>query len=329
MKKFVCLLMLFSLLLTGCGAGENTQTTVSDTAEHTQAAMPDMAETQSRAVTFTDDLGREVTVDDPQRVACLIGSFADIWYLAGGVDKIVATANDTWTYFDLPLREDVINLGATKELDVEKLLSCDPDFVIASGNTALNVELEPTFREMGLNVAYFTVSTFDEYLHMLSVCAQITGCEENFQRYGTELQERVKAAIAQADGSEPSVLYIRASGSSCKVKSSQGSVLGEMLADLGCRNIADQGSSLLEELSMEAIIQEDPDYIFVILQSSDPSVAQKTLDETLLSNPAWATLTAVKEGRYFVLDPTLYNLKPNERWADAYEQLADILYGQA
>jgi len=327
MRKFVCLLLLLSLLLPGCGSsGEPAAETTPPVPQTTFAAT---ASVETAAVTFTDDLGREVTVDDPQRVACLIGSFADIWYLAGGADKIVATANDTWTYFDLPLREDVINLGATKELDVEKLLSCEPDLVIASGNTALNVELEPTFREMGLNVAYFTVSTFDEYLHMLSVCTQITGCEENFQRYGTELQERVKAAIAQADGSEPSVLYIRASGSSCKVKNSQGSVLGEMLADLGCRNIADQGSSLLEELSMEAIIQEDPDYIFVILQSSDPSVAQKTLDETLLSNPAWATLTAVEEGRYYVLDPTLYNLKPNERWADAYEQLADILYGQA
>ena len=323
MRKHICLLLLLSLLLSGCGAGGEAEPV------STAAASAETAEPGSNALTFTDDLGREVTVEDPQRVACLIGSFADIWYLAGGAERIVATANDTWTYFDLPLREDVVNLGATKELDVEKLLSCEPDFVIASGNTALNVELEPSFREMGLNVAYFNVSTFDEYLHMLSVCTRITGCEENYQRYGTAIQERVKAAMARADGREPSVLYIRASGSSCKVKNSQGSVLGEMLADLGCRNIADRENSLLEELSLEAIIREDPEYIFVILQSSDPSVAQKTLDETLLSNPAWATLTAVEEGRYFVLDPTLYNLKPNERWADAYEQLADILYGQA
>ena len=28
--------------------------------------------------TFTDDLGRTVTVDSPERVACLLGSFADI-----------------------------------------------------------------------------------------------------------------------------------------------------------------------------------------------------------------------------------------------------------
>ena len=50
------------------------------------------------------------------------------------------------------------------------------------------------------------------------------------------------------------------------------------------------------------------------------------METTLLTNPAWATLTAVKEGRYYVMDPTLYNLKPNERWGEAYEGLADILY---
>ena len=35
-------------------------------------------------VTFTDDLAREVTVpQNPERVAALIGSFADVWCIAG------------------------------------------------------------------------------------------------------------------------------------------------------------------------------------------------------------------------------------------------------
>ena len=36
-------------------------------------------------VCFEDDLGRTVTVEEaPQRVVVLIGSFAHMWYLAGG-----------------------------------------------------------------------------------------------------------------------------------------------------------------------------------------------------------------------------------------------------
>lgn len=278
------------------------------------------------AVTFTDDLGRQVTVNRPERVVCLIGSFADIWYLAGGVNQIVATTDATWTYFDLPLREDVIHLGAAKELNMEELIACNPDLVLASCGTDRNTELESAFNEMGINAAYFSVNTFEDYLRMLKICTGITGHRENYETYGTAVQTQVEKALARADGSRPSVLYIRATGSSCKVKNSQGSVLGEMLAALDCENIADREGSLLEQLSMEVILQSDPDYIFVVLQGADPADAQKVLETTLLQNPAWASLTAIKEGRYYVMDQNLYNLKPNERWGEAYEQLADILY---
>lgn len=311
MKRGLYLILtLWAVVLAGCGgAAPAPETPASET-----------------AVAFTDDLGRQVTVEDPRRVACLISSFADIWCLAGGADSIAAATDATWRYFDLPLGEDVVNLGSTKALDLERLLSCEPDLVLASGGTDRNVELESAFTDMGLNAAYFSVDTFDDYLRMLKICTEITGKPENYQLYGTQVAARAEAALARQDGSAPSVLYIRATGSSCKVKNSQGSVLGEMLRDLGCVNIADREGALLEQLSLEAILQADPEHIFVVLQSADPADAQAVLESTLLNNPAWASLTAVREGRCHVMDPNLYNLKPNARWGEAYEQLADILY---
>lgn len=314
-KNFFPSLCLFLCLLTACGAPAEPQGSAG-TSEPASAT----------AVTFVDDLGRQVTVDRPQRVAVLIGSFADIWCLAGGKDQLVAAADDAWTQFDLDLSDQVVNLGGVKNTNLERLMAAEPDFVIASSNTAANVELLETFEQAGINAAYFMVASFDEYLHMLDICTQITGCSEHYQRYGVDIQDQVDAARARADGSAPRVLYVRATGSSCKVKNSQDSVLGEMLADLGCRNIADSAESLLEELSMEVILQQDPEHIFVVIQGSDPAKAQDLLDKTLLSNPAWSTLTAVKEGRFHVMDPNLYNLKPNARWGEAYEKLADILY---
>ncbi len=312
MKKSILILILCcALLLSGCGS-TNLETASEADSE--------------TAVTFTDDLGRQVTVDRPQRVACLIASFADIWCLAGGAEQIVAATDATWTYYDLPLRDDVVHLGASKELNLEQLLACEPDLVLASCGTDRNVALEETFDQMGIHAAYFSVNSFDDYLRMLKVCTQITGNAENYEIYGSAVQMQVENALLRADGTRPGVLYIRATGSSCKVKNSEGSVLGEMLAALDCENIADRDNSLLEQLSMEEILLADPDYIFVVLQSADPSDAQEVLETTLLRNPAWGSLTAVREGRYYVMDPNLYNLKPNARWGEAYEQLADILY---
>lgn len=311
MKKLIAALLTL-LLLAGCGGKAPAQETA--------------PESETGAVTIVDDLSRSVTVDHPQRVAVLIGSFADVWCLAGGEDSLVATAHDAWTYFDhLPL-EGVTDLGASKEISLETLIAAQPDFIVASCNTQLDLELLPTFEEMGIPAAYFEVSTFESYLSMLERCTQITGETQNYKTNGTDVQAQVDQAIARADGSQPTVLYIRVSSSGCKVKNSQDNVLGEMLAALDCINIADREDSLLEDLSMEVIMEEDPDYIFLVYQTSDPSVAQTVADETLRSNPAWNTLRAVQEGRCYVMDQTLYNLKPNARWGQAYEELADILY---
>lgn len=329
MRRICLILLLLPVLLAGC-AGRGETTPEESPAEAAPAVSPaDLIPETSpvdTVISFTDDLGRSVTLEQPERVAALIGSFADIWCLSGGKDALVAAANDTWTSFDLGLGENVANLGSITEPNLEVLMASEPDLILASCNTSANVELLDTFEQAGLTVVYFDVQNVGDYLRMLNFCTQLTGCEENYTQYGTEVQALVDAAIERQDGSAPTVLCIRATGSSVKVKGSVDNVLGEMLADLGCVNVADGDNALLENLSLEAIIAADPDYIFVVVQGSDPTDAQALLDKTLLSNPAWSNLRAVQEGRFYTLENSLYNLKPNARWGEAYEKLADILY---
>ncbi len=309
--KRLCPLFVILLLLAACGGNPP---------EKVEPPPP-----SDKVVSFTDDLGRELAVEPPQRVAAMIGSFADVWCLAGGRDTLAAAAGDAWTSFDLELGEDVADLGAVKEPSLEVLLAAEPDLILASVNTAANLELEDTFAQAGIPAAYFEVDCFEDYLRMLEICTRLTGRPERYESCGESVRAQVDAAVARQDGSAPRVLYVRATGSSCKAKGSEGSVLGEMLADLGCVNIAD-GGGLLENLSLEGIIAGDPDYIFAVLQGADASAAWKSLEGALLSNPAWSSLRAVEEGRFITLDHRLYNLKPNARWGEAYEGLADILY---
>lgn len=314
MRRICAVLLLMALLLASC-AGPRPDPSPSPS--------PGAAE---ETVSFTDDLGRTLELPPPRRVAALIGSFADIWCLAGGRDTLIAAAGDAWTNFDLNLNADTADLGSVKEPNLEVLLAARPDFVLASCNTQADLDLMAVFEDAGIPAAYFEVDSFEDYLRMLDVCSRLTGCPERYEEYGAQVQARVEQAVARQDGSAPTVLYIRASGSSCTVKGGEGSVLGEMLAALGCVNVADREGALLENLSLEGVIAADPDYIFSVLQGADKDKAQAVLDSTLLSNPAWNSLRAVREGRFYTLDHTLYNLKPNARWGEAYEKLADILY---
>ena len=283
------------------------------------------------AVTVTDDLGREVTLEnEPQRVACLIGSFAETWQLAGG--EMAAAVRDAWDDFDLGLGEDVINLGKYQDVNMEILFAAEPDLVIASANTKGQVELKETLESAGIPVLYFSVYGFEDYLRMLEVCTQITGRTDLYEENGLKIQqniEEVKLAAQKAveEQGAPRVLFIRAAASFVRAKGSDDTVLGLMLKDLGCINIAD-GSDLLEDLSLEKIIEEDPDKIFIVQQGNDTEGTQQALKDALTGNPAWAGLTAVKEDRVYMMDRKLFHFKPNNRWDQSYAQLEQILYGE-
>ena len=284
----------------------------------------------SASVSFTDDLGRNVKVNkNPKRVAALLGSFADTWVLAGG--NLCAAAKDAWDDFGLQLN-DAVNLGGAHSPSLEALLSAEPDFVIASASTSADVEMKESLQNAGITVAYFDVDSFEDYLNMLKICTDITGRKDLYQKNGLDIQkqiEDIKSRFAAANLSEEkkTVMMLRTSATSVKAKGSEGTVLGEMLKDLGCLNIADSDKSLLENLSVERVIAGEPYRIFTVTMGDDTAAATDNLKRMMEENPAWGKLEAVKQNRLNVMDRRLFNLKPNANWAKAYETLTEILLG--
>lgn len=351
MKRLFAVFISFSMLaacFSGCAsndsAGEQSNSAsvngLSDSSDIELNEQPVSSDTNGQSnltesnaeitVTFTDSLEREVSVSNPKRVAALIGSFADMWYLAGG--EIVAAPDDAWNDLDLPLSDDTLNLGKLNRLSMETLLSADPDFILASSQVRVDVDWLETVESMGIPIAYFNVSDFDSYLEMLKICTDITGREDLYQKNGLDIKEQVDKAVERSkkrieEQGAPEVLSLRASASFVRAKSSKGNVLGEMLNTLGCVNIADGNSEFLEKISIEHIVERDPDYIFVVVSGDDESGAKERMESFISDNPAWKGLTAVKENKVFYLEKNLYNLKPNARWGEAYEKLEDILSG--
>ena len=291
------------------------------------SAQPE-ANPAGNAVVFTDALGREVTIEkEPQRVAALIGSFADVWQLSGGT--VCATAEDAWDDLGLELG-DAVSLGGAHSPSLETLLSTEPDLVIASASTSSNVEMREALENAGITVAYFDVDCFEDYLNMLDICTDMTGRKDLYEQNGTRIAEQIEAireecAAADLTEKERTVLLLRAASTSVKAKNSEGTILGEMLKDLGCINIADSDETLLENLSVESVIRQEPYRIFVVTMGSDTEKAMDNLSRMMEENPAWGTLEAVRENRLYVMDRKLFNSKPNVKWAESYEILSQIL----
>lgn len=285
---------------------------------------------------FVDDLGRTVAVRSLDRVVACMGSFAKVWELAGG--SLVGVTDDALVdYPELDLPDDVGVVGDFSELNLEAVVALEPTFVLISaasggrGKGGSQADLVDSFDELGIPAACFQVTVFDDYLRMLQICCDLTGRADLYELNGSEVGERIAEIVAQvpdadADAGSPLVAAMIMYSGGARLQGSA-TLVGSMLADLGAINVADQDPSLLSDYSTESLLACDPDFVLVIPLGNDVEAARQSLESQTDGDPAWGALTAVREGRFYTLDPALFQYKPLERWDESYRVLWGYLYG--
>ena len=309
--KWVTAVLILMALLSGCRSNENV-------------VAEDSAESLDGSYEFTDAFAQEITVKNPKRVVALMGSFADTWLKAGG--ELCGATDDAWED-GLPLPDDVVSVGLYNSPGLETIIGLNPDLVILSSETKEHAALKEAFKQAHITAAYFQVTYFDDYLSMLRICTDITGREDLYKKNGLDVKKQIEDIISvHKQKNSPRILFLITYSGGAIAKNSE-CMTGKMLKDLGCVNIADENESLLKEFTMESIIKEDPDYIFVVPMGNDEALASKNLKESIEKNPAWSGLTAVKKHHYILLPKELFLYKPNEKWGESYAYLSKILDG--
>ena len=331
-KKMIAVVSsaLLALALMGCAGGESA----SDGAAESAAASGESGEQVAASHTFVDDLGNQVTVSSIERVVACMGSFANMWELAGGA--LVGCSDDAFTFDSFEISSpDVQKVGDFSSVNLESIIALEPDFVIMTcgtggrGGDSSQADLKPALDAAGIPTAYFEVSAFEDYERVMGLFCDITDRDDLLKANVADVRAEIDGLIgAVPAGQEPTVLCMTTFSGGTRVQSSA-TMTGAMLADLGVVNLADEHRSLLSDFSLESIIELDPDFIFVIPMGNDAEAAMQGLEEATAANPAWATLTAVQQDRYVALDPNLFLYKPNAAWDDAYQVLFDALYGDA
>lgn len=307
-KIFYILLIisLFTLALTGCKGQIEEQTN------------------NKYYYSFTDSLRNTVNLENkPQRVISLVGSYAETWILAGG--ELSGVTSDVISERNLELPSQTKIVGTIKDPNLEEIIDLSPDFVLLSSDIENHIKISETLKKTNIAFAFFKVEHFDDYLDMLDICTDITGKKELYKENGLAVKKDIDDILKKIDKNDNAeILLIRAFSSGAKAKDDD-NMACKILNDLGTINIASKHKTLLEELSIEEIILEDPDYIFVVTMGSNEK-ALKTLKSGIEKNPAWSKLSAVKNDRYIVLPKELFHYKPNVRWSESYEYIAKILY---
>lgn len=265
----------------------------------------------------------------PERVVSLHGSYAEAWVLAGGT--LVGTSEDAINERNMDLGQSVSIIGTTKNPNMELIVELGPDLVFYSLDTQAQMDAAEKLAEMGVRCEGYSVTTYQEYLDMMKSMCEITNRNDLYDNQLKMLDEPIKNMLKTAQADEQfgirTALFLRAFSTDVKAKGSDAStVTGPILSDMGFINIADADDSLLENLTMEAIVEADPDYIFVVTMGSDDEKAMEMLATTLTESPAWSGLTAIQEDRFIMLDKALFHYKPNNRWVESYAFIYELLY---
>lgn len=277
-------------------------------------------------LTVTDWSGHsESFADCPQQVVALSASLGEVWMLAGG--ELCGITEDAVEQGRFS-QEEIAVVGSIKEPNLERILSMEPEFVILSADIAAHLELAETLEEIGIAYGLFHEEYFEDYLALLAQFTALTGREDLYESNGTAVAQAIEDIMEDAPRAEgASMLLLRAYSSGCKAKDSE-NLAGVILKDFGFDNVMDVYESQLEELSMEKIMQIDPDYIFLTTMGTDADAALSYMQEQFYADPAWQSLSAVENGSYHVLPKELFHNKPNARWAESYDYIADILRGE-
>ncbi len=282
-------------------------------------------------IPVTDSTGYSVAFDaTPKRVVALQASVADVWLLAGG--NIVGVSDD---YLDYGLNiENVTVIGETHYTNKEYIISLNPDLVIYSAKHDKTVVEE--LKAVGIKTFGAEVEKFSDYLYVLGQFCKLTGRDDLFQSKGLDVKEEIDATISTVPKNQSSsVLFLRTRSAGAPTVIASGHFVCELIKDLGATNVAatdsDEGNLTF---SMEEVVNQNPDFILITFMGvNNVTRSKQWLENNILSSATWQSLDAVKDGKVVYLYDEenldrahLFQYKPNERWAESYRYLYDVLY---
>ena len=265
-------------------------------------------------MTLTDSFGNTVTLDsEPLRVISVGPSITENLYAIGAGDKLVGRTD----YCDFPKEAlQVESVGALDAPDIEKIVSLEPDLVIASSIftedtyiklTEIGIKVLILHNEYDVNGVYTTLETLGSVL--------------NAQDRATAVSAAMKASIEDttiriSGQNAPSVYYVVGYGEYGDYTAGGDTFVGTLLTMAGGANIAQDVSGW--SYSLESLIEADPDIILLPTGMKDSFVATDNYKE----------LSAVINGKVYEIDRNLLE-RQGYRNAEGIRTLAEIFYPDA
>ncbi|MEM4201787.1 MAG: ABC transporter substrate-binding protein, partial [Candidatus Hadarchaeum sp.] len=217
------------------------------------------------------------------------------------------------------------DLGAGSDApNVEELAKLDPDLVIFK--TAVKLQVAESLESLGISVIYVDLENIDSYLRDIRLLGKIFGEESRASNLASYYEEKYRYVLSKTATLKPSqrprclFLYYSTKGGTISFNAPGPNWLQTSMIETA------GGYSLSKELvasgwntvSFEQIAQWDPEIIFVVTYSEEPSPLE--VKDNILNDLLWRNVTAIKEGKIYAVPDDSHLIAigswdaPNSRW---------------
>lgn len=283
------LAVVLAFMLSGCsGSGESSEST-SETI--TIQALNGSGETADIEVPY-----------DPQRIAILDMACLDILDNLGLGERVVGSASTSIDYLqDYVTNENIANLGTIKEADLEAVAAVEPDIIFIGGR------LSASYDDLAAIAPVVYIATDTEKGLVQSVndnattIASIFGLESEVEEKMSGFNDRIAALQEVANGHTALVTMYTSSSVNVLGNDGRCSIIG---SEIGFDNLAagEITSTHGNETSFETIVQQNPEYIFVL--NRDAAIGTDGADQAqeIVENSLTQNTQAYQDGNIIYLE---------------------------
>jgi iron complex transport system substrate-binding protein len=268
--------------------------------------------------TYTDDMGRGVTIDEvPQRIVCFGPSITEIAF-ALGLGEWVVGVDD---YSDYPAEALYLpKVGNAFAPSIENLVALTPDLVLTLEHEEFNSELEA----LGMTYLILDPKDIDNIMTNIELVGVVTDTVDEAAALVEDLETRMRDIEAGVVNAIPvSVFFIvDATDPTLPWTAGPGSFIDALITMAGGENVAHDAPYAWPQFSIEEVVSADPDVIIVQTMFGDvPTISIEELE----AHPIWGEMSAVKQGNVHLINGDLVS-RSGPRIADGLEALAEALH---
>ena len=262
---------------------------------------------------ISDSVGNTVTLEAPPlRIASLSAGHTEILYAIGAGDQVAAVDSTS----DCPQEANDLPKVDAFSPSVEAIADLEPDLVIIFFDPG---DLQSSLQGLDIPVLNLaSPSSVEGVYDQIELLGEATGQVDEATDLVADMRTAIQGIRSEiGDVADAPTVFHEIDNT--YFTAGPGSFIADLYDILGAGNIAEATGQPFPQMSVEAIIEADPEVIILADEVAGES------PDTVRDRPGWGSVSAVRNSRIHVVDPDIVS-RPGPRLVEALRTLAAYLY---